>query len=336
MKVDIIIPVFNNLIGTKKCIDSIYHHIPNVLNTLFVYDDVSKEETREMLKSLDYPNLNIHFAETNIGYGHAVNKSFEKTTTDFVLILNSDTVILDDFLTPMIETMLNNKDLGILNANGDQYNRTPLENYDTTKGFLESYNFSGYAFLIRRELFEKEKGFNSIYGKGYFEDAELGRRAVLQGYKMGLHVDSYILHEHQGSFKKVVGVNELYENNKKRFFERYPKSLDRIIYLANKKSWLEEDSKVKDFLTETLKDGGKVFWLSKLNNDKMPFLELKQYPMNFHSFFKLIRLSRKKKHLNIKLLINKDISLITKIIYRIIAKFFKVEEVCLEKQENIK
>ncbi len=329
MKIDIIIPVFNNHIGTKKCIDSIYEHIPNLINKIYVHDNVSDDETIQMLKSLDYPNLEIFFSDTNVGYGKAINRSFKKTNSDLVLIQSSDTVIFDDFLTPMIETMNNNKDLGILNPNGDQYDRTSFDNYDTSKNFVESYNFSGYAFLIRRELFEKEDGFNSIYGKGYFEDAELGRRAILQGYKLGLHVNSYIMHEHQGSFKKVTGVNELYEKNQKIFFERYPKSLNRIIYLANKKSWLEEDSKVKDFLIETLKDGGKVFWLSKLITNKMPFLEFKLFPMNFHRFFKLTRLSRKKKNLNIKILINKDISFISKALYRIIAKILKVEEVSL-------
>ncbi len=158
MKIDIIIPVFNNHIGTKKCIDSIYEHIPNLINKIYIHDNVSDDETIQMLKSLDYPNLEIFFSDTNVGYGKAINRSFKKTNSDLVLIQSSDTVIFDDFLTPMIETMNNNKDLGILNPNGDQYDRTSLDNYDTSKNFVESYNFSGYAFLIRRELFEKETG----------------------------------------------------------------------------------------------------------------------------------------------------------------------------------
>ncbi len=328
MKIDIVIPVYNNPTGTKKCIDSIYEFMPHVINKVYIHDNVSDKETIDMLKQLHYPKLEIHFSDENVGYGKAVNRMFKKVTTDLVLMQSSDTVVLDDFLTPMIETMEQYPELGILNPNGERYYRKSFDNYDISKGFLEAFNLSGYAFLVRKKVFEKECGFNSLYGKGYCEDLELGRKIILQNKKIGVHVTSYLMHEHQGSFKNVSGVNELLMKNALIYYDRYPNSKLRLIYVRKNTNWEDISIQEKHYLKQILHDGGKIFLLANLLTQKLPFLEIKFFKLTIYRLFKLMRLSVKKKDdICIKLLVDKDITFFNKMKVCLLAKIFNIENI---------
>ena len=49
-------------------------------------------------------------------------------------------------------------------------------------GYVATYRFQGYAYLVRRDLFVAIGGFDAQFGLGYFEDTDLGRRLVQQGW----------------------------------------------------------------------------------------------------------------------------------------------------------
>ena len=43
-------------------------------------------------------------------------------------------------------------------------------------GYIETHRLQGHAFLIRRDVFEEVGGFDAAFGRGYYEDVDLGRR----------------------------------------------------------------------------------------------------------------------------------------------------------------
>jgi N-acetylglucosaminyl-diphospho-decaprenol L-rhamnosyltransferase len=320
MKIDIVIPVYNNPVGTKKCIDSIYAHIPHVLNKVYVHDNVSEPETIDMLKQLDYPNMDIHFSDENVGFGKAVNRSVAKTSTEFVLMQSSDTVIFDDFLTPMVKIMRDNPNVALLNPNGDTFERRAFDEYDASRGFVQAFNLSGYVFLVRKDLFDTVGGFNKIYGKGYFEDGELARNFIERGNDLGVHADSYVRHEHQGSFKHVPGVNDLFDKNKEIFLERYPAVKERVTFLSQDTTWSQLSEEKKETLTKILRQGGKITWLSKRFTEPLPYLEIKHQSLNLYRFYRQLRQPRKHPDRTYGLLMDDTIGSFKQTWYRSLAR----------------
>ena len=94
-KVDIVIPVFNALDDVQKCLRSIEQSDQTNLRQVHVINDGSDQETAQWLH--DYcktrPIFNLVNNETNLGYTKTVNKGLKLASADYVITLNSDTII---------------------------------------------------------------------------------------------------------------------------------------------------------------------------------------------------------------------------------------------------
>ena len=85
--------------NTKKlvqnCLYSVFSSLTAVefLHEVIVVDNASTDGTPDLLKK--YPELIILRNHENIGFGKANNQAIERARGDTVLLLNSDTVVLD-------------------------------------------------------------------------------------------------------------------------------------------------------------------------------------------------------------------------------------------------
>jgi hypothetical protein len=102
-KVDlsIVIVSFNTKDLVKACLDSIETFLAGKINfTVWVVDNNSSDDSRAML--LEYKGnhrwLETEFLSENTGFAVANNVGIRKSTGDFVLLLNSDTYLIDDSL----------------------------------------------------------------------------------------------------------------------------------------------------------------------------------------------------------------------------------------------
>jgi len=258
-KVDIIIPVYNAVTCVKQCVSSIYEHISHRINKVILFDDASSEESFEAIKTLDYPNMETYRSDRNYGYGQTVNKAFEKTETNLVLVLNSDVVAESDFLSPLVDAMNKDRRLGAIHPvpeSSDKY-----AGYKDNNGFVITHQLSGYAYLIRKDVFINAGMFDAVYGRGYFEDTALARDIADLGWATGLHRKSILSHVGSSSFTKSE-ISELYESNEKIYRERYPESCRRVLILSKYKSIDDLSGKAKSLIENTTVKGGRVFFAS--------------------------------------------------------------------------
>lgn len=104
--VSIIIPVYNNETYLKKCIDSILKQ--SYLNLeILLLDDGSKDNSYSVMKSYEkkYPKIIKSFKnETNMGVSKTRNKALDIASGDYVIFVDSDDYIDEDY----IETLVNN------------------------------------------------------------------------------------------------------------------------------------------------------------------------------------------------------------------------------------
>lgn len=94
MDISIIIVNYNTCEITRKCIDSIFEHTEGVTYEVIVVDNNSSDNSREVLSN--YPGIRFIQNDKNEGFGRANNVGFGFSTGKYVLLLNSDTYLLNN------------------------------------------------------------------------------------------------------------------------------------------------------------------------------------------------------------------------------------------------
>ena len=82
------------------------------LRETFVVDNGSADGTDGMVRN-EFPWVSLVRNEKNMGFAASTNQGFRRSTGDFVLFLNSDTILMEGELSKMLRYMALNPDVGI-------------------------------------------------------------------------------------------------------------------------------------------------------------------------------------------------------------------------------
>lgn len=218
-KLSIIIVNFNTFDFLKECIRSIYKHTEKLRFEVIVVDNASTDGSIEKLnkngQELKITKLIIN--KKNVGFAKANNQGIKKSSGDYILLLNPDTLIFDDVLEKLVLYMDQDQKTGVATCkvimeNGqldDACHRgfpTPLNAFCQFSGlaklFPSSTIFNGYhlgyrqmdmtheidacagAFMIvRKTVGEKVKWLDEDYF-WYGEDLDFCYRIKQAGWKI--------------------------------------------------------------------------------------------------------------------------------------------------------
>jgi GT2 family glycosyltransferase len=91
----------------RDCINSIYNHVKCDFEIILVNNAVKPLTTQHSQKSIIIEN------GQNMGFARAVNKGIIAASGDMILLLNSDTLLIDDCLTPMVSFLTSRMNAGL-------------------------------------------------------------------------------------------------------------------------------------------------------------------------------------------------------------------------------
>jgi GT2 family glycosyltransferase len=259
--VDAVVPVHNAPELVRRCIESVLAHVGHRLGALVAVDDASDAPTASLLASLAHPKLRVVCTERNLGYGGAVNLGFSHCSAPLVLQLNSDVEARDDFLSPLIAALDADSTLAGLNPGGNSYRRYDLSRYAKRAGCVASNHLAGYAFLIRRSVFEALHGFDPRFGRGYFEDNDLTRRILRAGHWVGVHPGTALFHESHGSFSERPERQALLAANRVVYHELWPGARRNVLIASRATRASELPPDLLGRARELLAGGGSIWWL---------------------------------------------------------------------------
>jgi GT2 family glycosyltransferase len=288
--VDVVIPVYNAPESTKRCIDSVIAYLSCSIATIFIQDDASGAETSAMLDGLSYRQLHIHHAPENQGYGKSVNEAIARSAADLVLVLNSDTEVHENFLPVLCGAFAADPKLAVINPtlHGDSA-RSRFERYVRRPGgYITTYRFKGYAFLIRRHVFAAMGGFDVQFGRGYFEDTDLGRRLDRQGWHMGVHPGASIHHAGGASFGRGQSYRLLAQRNRALYLARYPEARQNILLISGQYALTDLPVQLVDTIEQVLRQGGGVHWLTPVPLLQLSCLQMRNSPASFSMIMRLM------------------------------------------------
>lgn len=111
----IIIVNFNTKEITRECIESIIEKTSGLNYEIIVIDNASSDGSVQTLKDLtkSLPNLRLILNKDNLGFGKGNNQGFKIAKGEFILLLNTDTKILDNVLGEMVIWMRNHPKVGV-------------------------------------------------------------------------------------------------------------------------------------------------------------------------------------------------------------------------------
>lgn len=236
-KVTIIIPNYNGLKFMEPCFETLNRQTTDDYQVLVV-DNGSTDGSVEWLKERKIPSI---FLEENTGFTGAVNVGLKAAKTPYVILLNNDTEVHEDFVAQMIRAIekspsifsvsckmiqLYQKDLmddagDMYTVLGWAYQRGVGQSSSGYNKEREIFSACAAAAIYRREVFETIGYFDEMHF-AYLEDMDVGYRAKIAGYHNRYCPDAIIYHagsatsgSKYNSFKvKLAARNNIYLNYK--------------------------------------------------------------------------------------------------------------------------
>lgn len=122
MDLTIIIVNWNTRELLDKCLASVYASQTNLKFDVWVIDNQSFDNSIEMIRE-KYPNTILIKNENNVGFAQANNQAINKSSSEFVMLLNPDTIVDKDVLDGLIGYLEGHPDVGaagpmLLNPDG--------------------------------------------------------------------------------------------------------------------------------------------------------------------------------------------------------------------------
>jgi len=104
ISVSIIIVSYNTKKYLQECLKSISTHLKSLRHEVIVVDNASTDGSLEMLKRLErQKNLKLISLKNNLGFGAANNRGVAQAQGKYLLLLNSDTLFIEDALSQGID-----------------------------------------------------------------------------------------------------------------------------------------------------------------------------------------------------------------------------------------
>ncbi len=236
IKLSIIIVNYNTYALTKQTIESVINEKHPFNYEILLVDNASSDGSIEQLQE-DFKNqedyIHIIINSENLGFGKANNIGMIMAKGEYILLLNSDTLVGEGCLEVCLSYMENNKEIGALGCKviledgsldhackrgfptpkASLYYFLKLDKKDPIKyGLYDALHLGedeigevdalmGAFMLMPKAVLEEVELFDEDFFM-YGEDIDLCYRIKSAGYKIVYYPEKYIIHYKGGSSKK--------------------------------------------------------------------------------------------------------------------------------------
>lgn len=274
MKLSIVIVNYNTKDLTIQTIESVLDTVKNIEYEIFLVDNASADLSVENFEKQygDNERINFIFSKENLGFAKGNNIALDKCKGDFVLLLNSDTIVKDDAIEKCIDYMERCHEIGalgpkILLGNGSLDHAckrgfpTPEASFYYMMGMDKKYPESkkygryrmsylnddsigevdaltGAFMMVRREVIEQVGKLDESFFM-YAEDIDWCLRIKENGWKIVYYPEAKIIHLKGQSSKKRRRYKTVYQFHKtmiqfynKHYRKKYNFLISSIVYIG--------------------------------------------------------------------------------------------------------
>lgn len=211
MNISVVIPVYKN---TDSFLKNLKNNLPYLENCeiIIVNDDPEISIARVLS---DYPNITLVENKNNLGFAKSVNIGVGRTHHPYVLLLNSDVLLIDDKFKLALKHFQTNPQLFAVSfAQKQTNNEIAGKNiYYWNRGFFQhgkskNLKFGANAWaeggnsIFDKRKFDILKGFDDLYSPFYWEDIDLSYRAWKNDYQIIFDPEIVVIHQHESTIGK--------------------------------------------------------------------------------------------------------------------------------------
>jgi hypothetical protein len=265
LDLSVIVVNYNTSTFLRNCLQSVFEQTRGLDYEVIVVDNASWDGSREMLQH-EFPKVRTIFNSENKGFAAANNQAIRVAQGRYVLLLNSDTRVLDGAIQETFHFMEEHREASIvgcklLNSDGTLqpscmsfptvwnlfvessflylvFPRTKLFgryhmsyfNYDT----IETVDFVTGAFMmIRRAVFESVGLFDESYFM-YTEETDLCYRAKQHGFNVCFIPWTTIVHYGRGSIDSTDRFLEQVHQTQLQFVRKHFRGMRKFLGIVLK------------------------------------------------------------------------------------------------------
>lgn len=254
--VSIILPNYNGAGLLEKNLPSLLEAIDGFEHEIIVIDDCSSDNSVSFLEQT-YPDIKVIKNAANLGFSATCNKGIYAARMELLCVVNTDVTFTPDYFTIAIKEF---DDASLFAIKGDiiNYNssfedvidinstarlyykrgflrfdtKTPLTKRTLISGDIEQFVGLGCCFVCRREQILELDGFDEIYSPFYWEDGDLGLRAVQKGFNLLYLPEAKVFHQSSST------ISNYRSHNQRRLVSIRNKFLFTWRHLDKKRMWL--------------------------------------------------------------------------------------------------
>jgi GT2 family glycosyltransferase len=253
--VDIIICVHNALDDVKKCIQSVLSSIREN-DRVIIVDDASNLPTQKYLQyfSMKYKFILHRNDNRALGYCFAANQGMSLSSCEYMLLLNSDTIITKKALETMIKVATLDRKIGIVGpmSNAASYQSIPNIKGSKNQTAINTWPLHlsektinelctqwsvpsvyptvplvhGFCQLINKDLYNCIGGFDEKnFPNGYGEENDFCLRAIKAGFTLKIATNSYVYHRKSASYTDAEYRGKLMQSGLAKLKELHTEDL---------------------------------------------------------------------------------------------------------------
>lgn len=274
------IPTYNRAKSLQAALDSILSQISNHLNLeIIISDNASTDNTSEIVKQYQktYQHIRYFRNDTNKGIDYNISKAVELSSSDYVMLLSDDDLLLDGSLDYLISLINTNDKIGFFYINGIGF-RKKLDEIEFFQGPVinnlenitfndksDIVNFLKYqitfvsAFLLHRKTWNLNTNKERYFGTDIYLSYDLLH--LLANSEKFMYIG-----------KPLIGVHAAYTPGNYRIFNAFAYQWRNL--LLNEAVKLGYDKKIMNSLFKETVNGlkGRIKSIKKGNvNAKLDF-----------------------------------------------------------------
>lgn len=283
--VDIVVPVHNEWHVLRPCLESVeaFTDYPNC--RIVILDDGSDAFVEARIKAWaagprTFP-VEVKRNEEALGFVQNANRGFNETNGDFVVLLNSDTVVTPGWLARLVEAALSDPKIACVMPMSNQCSFHSVEipmgwnifQYSADLGrrmkrtCFDAVTVGGFCLIMRREALDEVGVYDEVFGRGYGEESDWCMRARSLGWRVCGTEDTFVYHRGKVSFKNFKDET-FRQGNYQTFMARWAndyskamdqyKSVDALAQVRNAYTRMESPSSppVLSAFVDRMKQGG--------------------------------------------------------------------------------
>jgi GT2 family glycosyltransferase len=237
----IIIPAWNKVNMTVACLKSIAEKLDDRISyEVVLVNNGSEDETSQLQ---DIPGIVYVGNAKNLGFVGGCNSGIDAAHGRYLVFLNNDAEVTEDWLYQLVSTIESDKKIGIVGskiiypngilqeAGGIIFNDGSGLNYGKfDQAASYQYNYvrdvdycSGASVIISAKQMREFGGFDKLYQPAYYEDTDLSFKVRKAGLRAVYQPQSVIYHIEGGTAGTNLntGFKKYQEINRDKFLKRW-------------------------------------------------------------------------------------------------------------------